>query len=95
MDDSGYGFDNIADVLTLSPALLERYMSVARQVSSMAVGDPKMKPTEEQFTPLRDPPSSFRRNTRVERVSSDLPFNSRGGISFQYYFPLDAKYVFA
>ena len=34
VDDSGYGFDNIADVLTLSPALLERYMSVARQVSS-------------------------------------------------------------
>ena len=60
VDDSGYGFDNIADVLSLSPALLERYMSAARLVSALAVGDMKMKPAEEQFTPLRDPPSNFR-----------------------------------
>jgi hypothetical protein len=93
VDDSGYGFDNIADVLTLSPALLERYMSVARQVSSVAVGDLKMKPAEEQYLPLRDPPSNFRRPTRLERVSDDLPFNSRGGLSFQHYFPVDAEYV--
>jgi hypothetical protein len=94
VDDSGYGFDNIADVLSLSPALLERYLSVARLVSALAVGDPKMKPTEDQFLPLRDPPSDFRRPSRSERVSSDLPFNSRGGLSFQYYFPVDAEYVF-
>src|SRR5215204_4738712 len=49
VDDSGYGFDNIADVLSISPALLERYMSVARQVSALAVGDPKTKPAEEQY----------------------------------------------
>src|SRR5258708_5290716 len=36
-DDSGYGFDNIGDVLSASPALLERYMSVARLVSRLAV----------------------------------------------------------
>jgi hypothetical protein len=94
VDDSGYGFDNIADVLSLSPALLERYMSVARRVSSLAVGDLEMKPAEEQFVPLRDPPSNFRRVTRTERASSDLPFNSRGGLSFEYYFPLDAEYLF-
>ncbi|MEX2260835.1 MAG: DUF1592 domain-containing protein [Bryobacteraceae bacterium] len=93
VDDSGYGFDNIADVLSMSPALLERYMSAARRISRLAVGDPKMKPEEEQFLPLRDPPSSFRRGTRNERVSYDLPFNSRGGLSFQYYFPLDAEYA--
>src|SRR5438270_2772667 len=39
VDDSGYGFDNIGDVLSLSPILLERYMSVARMVSRTAVGD--------------------------------------------------------
>jgi hypothetical protein len=93
VDDSGYGFDNIADVLSMSPALLERYMSAARKVSRLAVGDPKMKAEEEQFAPLRDPPSAFRRGTRNERVSYDLPFNSRGGLSFEYYFPLDAEYV--
>jgi cytochrome c551/c552 len=93
VDDSGYGFDNIADVLSMSPLLLDRYMSAARRVSRLAVGDQKMKPEEEQFLPLRDPPSSFRRGTRNERVSDELPFNSRGGLSFQYYFPLDAEYV--
>jgi mono/diheme cytochrome c family protein len=94
VDDSGYGFDNIADVLSMSPALLERYMSAARRISSLAVGDLKMKPAEEQFQPLRDPPSNFRRPSRIERVSGDLPFNSRGGLSFEHYFPLDAEYAF-
>src|ERR1035441_5410234 len=35
VDDSGYGFDNIGDVLSVSPALLEKYMSVARMVSRL------------------------------------------------------------
>ncbi len=39
-DDSGGGFDNITDVLTVSPLLLERYLSAARKVSRLAVGDP-------------------------------------------------------
>lgn len=94
VDDSGYGFDNIADVLSLSPALLERYIASARLVSSLAVGDIKMKPAEEQFIPLRDPPSNFRRPSRAERMSQDLPFNSRGGLSIQHYFPVDAEYLF-
>src|SRR5215475_1601547 len=84
VDDSGYGFDNIGDVLTISPALLEKYMSVARKVSRLAVGDPEVKPSEERFQP--------RRMGRSERVSDDLPFYSRGGLSFQYYFPLDGEY---
>jgi mono/diheme cytochrome c family protein len=84
VDDSGYGFDNIGDVLSVSPALLERYMSSARAVSRMAVGDPNLKAGEEEF--------SARRGPRNERISDDLPFDSRGGISFSYYFPLDAEY---
>jgi hypothetical protein len=85
VDDSGYGFDNIGAVLTLSPALLEKYMSVARKVSRLAVGDLAIKPTEERFQP--------RRLGRNERVSDDLPFYSRGGLSVQYYFPLDGEYL--
>src|SRR5215468_5103672 len=84
VDDSGYGFDNIGEVLTLSPALLEKYISMARKVSRLAVGDPEVKPSEERFQP--------RRMGRSERVSDDLPFYSRGGLSFQYYFPLDGEY---
>jgi mono/diheme cytochrome c family protein len=85
VDDSGYGFDNIGEVLTISPALLEKYISVARKVSRLAVGDPAIKSSEERFQP--------RRMGRSERVSDDLPFYSRGGLSFQYYFPLDGEYL--
>jgi mono/diheme cytochrome c family protein len=85
VDDSGYGFDNIGDVLTLSPALLEKYMSSARRISRLAVGDRTIKPAEERFQP--------RRVGRNERVSDDLPFFSRGGLSVQHYFPLDGEYL--
>jgi len=85
VDDSGHGFDNIGEVLTISPALLEKYISVARRVSRLAVGDSAVKPSEERFQP--------RRMGRGDRVSDDLPFYSRGGLSFQYYFPLDGEYL--
>jgi hypothetical protein len=88
VDDSGYGFDNIGDVLSFSPALLERYMSAARRVSRTAIGDLSIKPGDEEFQ-ARALGMAGRRN---ERVSDDLPFDSRGGMSFRYYFPLDAEY---
>ena len=91
VDDSGYGFDNIADVLSVSPALLERYMSVARMVSRLAVGDPGIKPSEEEFQPAEASRGS-RQQANV-RASDDLPFDSAGGMSFSYYFPLDGEYV--
>ena len=87
IDDTGYGFDNIGDVLSLSPILLEKYMSVARMVSRLAVGDTDVKPAREEFTV----PRTFR-GARNDRVSDDLPFDSRGGLSFHYYFPLDGEY---
>ena len=55
VDDSGYGFDNIGAVLSVSPALLDRYLSVARKISRLAVGDPTLKPIEEAFEPRRPP----------------------------------------
>src|SRR5262249_20732838 len=86
-------------VLSMSPALLERYLSVARTVSRLAVGDLKTRPGEERYLPLKDPPtqvpavSAYRRSVnRLERVSPDLPFGSRGGLSVSHYFPLDAEY---
>jgi cytochrome c551/c552 len=86
-DDSGYGFDNIGDVLSLSPVLIDRYMSVARLVSHLAVGDTKTKPTEDVFEPVKS------RRART-RVSDDLPFDSSGGLSVTYHFPVDAEYLF-
>jgi hypothetical protein len=85
-DDTGYGFDNIGEVLSMAPVLIERYISVARTVSRLAVGDPAIKPESVEFRP---PKNSRRR----ERVSDDLPFDSAGGLSVSYWFPLDAEYV--
>lgn len=85
-DDTGYGFDNIGEVLSMAPVLIERYMSVARTVSRVAVGDEAVKPESIEFRP---PKNSQRRG----RVSDDLPFDSSGGLSVSYRFPLDAEYV--
>src|ERR1035438_1798064 len=65
-DDTGYGFDNIGEVLSLAPVLIERYMSVARTVSRLAVGDEAVKAESVEFRP---PKNSRRR----ERASDDLP----------------------
>lgn len=95
LDDSGYGFDNIGDVLSLSPILLERYMSTARYVARVAVGDTEIKPVIDTFAPPREPRVKGRKATAVnERISDDLPFDSAGGLAFQYVFPVDADYVF-
>jgi cytochrome c551/c552 len=90
VDDSGYGFDNIAAVLSTSPALLDRYLSAAHKVSRLAVGDVSQKPVEEIYDARRDP----LKGSRNERLSDDLPFDSRAGIVARHYFPLDAEYVF-
>ena len=86
VDDSGYGFDNVADVLSVSPSLLERYLSVAKKVSRIAVGELTLKPGDEEFNnPVK---------AGKERASNDLPFGTQGGMSVSYYFPVDAEYVF-
>ena len=90
-DDTGYGFDNIGDVLSMSPMLVERYLAVARTVSRLAVGDATRKPEVNEFTMPR---TGGGRPARSERASDDLPFNSAGGMSFDYQFPVDAEYVF-
>jgi Protein of unknown function (DUF1592)/Protein of unknown function (DUF1588)/Protein of unknown function (DUF1587)/Protein of unknown function (DUF1585)/Protein of unknown function (DUF1595)/Planctomycete cytochrome C len=85
-DDSGYGFDNIGDVLTVSPVLLEKYLLAAARVSRVAVGDPSLAPTSTEY---EIPPATV----QTERESSDLPIGSRGGLAIRHHFPLDAEYV--
>src|SRR5271154_4219841 len=55
VDNTSFGFDNIADVLSMSPSLLERYVSAGRSISRLAVGDLKVKPTKDRYEPPRDP----------------------------------------
>jgi mono/diheme cytochrome c family protein len=49
-DDTGYGFDNIGDVLTISPVLMEKYLAAAERLAARAIGaDPLPKPIEVQY----------------------------------------------
>jgi mono/diheme cytochrome c family protein len=85
-DDSGYGFDNIGDVLTVSPVLLEKYLSAAATISRQAIGDRSLAPTSTEFS---IPPATV----QTERESRELPIGSRGGIAVHHHFPVDAEYV--
>jgi hypothetical protein len=87
VDESGFGFDNMADLLSMSTALLERYLSSARTVSRLAIGDLKMKAEETSYG------SSVRSLKRAPNAE-DLPLGAAGGQSFKHYFPLDGEYQF-
>ena len=86
-DDTADGsFDNFADVLSISTAHLERYMSVARQITRLATGLPPAQPALERFEiPLHV--------LQDDRQSEDLPLGSRGGIAVHYDFPVDGEYL--
>ena len=84
-DNADLGFDNMADILSVSPALLDRYIFAARRISRLAVGDPTFEPTTEIYAV---PSMRF----QDLRMSEDLPFGSRGGIAIRHNFPLDAEY---
>ena len=79
-------FDNFADVLSISTAHLERYLSVARQVTRVATGLPPASPGNERFEiPLFV--------MQDDRQSEDLPLGSRGGIAIRHNFPVDGAYL--
>lgn len=86
-DESGYGFDNIADVLSVTPGLLERYMFAAQKISRLAVADTTMRPVTEIFKVRAWP--TLEQN---DRMSDDLPFRSRGGTAVRHFFPVDGEY---
>jgi hypothetical protein len=92
-DDSGYGFDNIADVLSVSPALMDRYLSVAGKVSRLALGLGSDQPTTTTYLLPKDG-SILNQGVPSydERMSINLPLDSRGGGAFNYYAPYDGIY---
>jgi hypothetical protein len=79
------GFDNVASVLSVSPALLESYLSAASTVSRLAIGDPTINPVVDTFKI----PTAL---VQDDRTSDRLPFGSRGGTAIRYLFPLDGEY---
>src|SRR5262245_52334573 len=80
-------FDNFGDVLSISTAHLDRYMSVARQVTRLATSLPPANPTTETFeVPLH--------LVQDDRRGEDLALGSRGGVAVLFAFAVDAKYSF-
>ncbi len=86
-DDASYGFDNIGDALTVSPTLMEAYMSAARKISRLAIGDAAIRPVVEIYEVPRY-------TMQDRRMSEDLPFGSRGGTAIRHHFPVDGDYDF-
>jgi hypothetical protein len=86
-DSDRHGFDNVASTLSVSPTLLERYMSAARKLSRLAVGVASPAATSETY-----------RGVVLEleddwlNASEDLPFGSRGGVAVRHNFPVDGEY---
>jgi hypothetical protein len=86
-DGSSQGFDNLAEALAVSPALIQGYVSAALKISRLAVGDKTMAPSQVTFTP---PPGLAQ-----DRHIDGLPLGTRGGLLIRHTFPLDAEYDFA
>ncbi len=82
-DDSGYGFDNIGDILTISPVLMEKYVSAAERIAARAIGaDPLPKPLEVQYhakdKTIRRP--DFSNIEATHRVDFDGEYTVRVGL---------------
>ncbi|MDT0596088.1 DUF1592 domain-containing protein [Glaciecola petra] len=95
-DDSGYGFDNNADVLGVSTTLLERYISIAGKLSRQATGVVGDTASKKNYLIPKDGPV---KNSGVPsfnlRMHDDLPLDSRGGGSVDFYAPIAGKYEIA
>jgi hypothetical protein len=85
-DDSSAGFDNNADVLGLSPVLLESYLTAGERISALAVGDLKTPPMGELFR--------VRQDESQDRHVEGLPLGTVGGLLIETTLPLDGEYQF-
>jgi len=88
LDDAGYGFDNIGDVLSVSPLLMEKYLAAARAVSQAAVYglSAPAKPTKLiRF---------MSKKSQDDPTPNALPFSYRGAAYGKFNFPVEAEYEF-
>ena len=84
-DNSASGFDNVAEVLFVSPTLLEGYLAAAQKISRLAVGDPTM--------PLLVNVHTLHHELPQDAWFEGLPFGTRGGTVIPTYLPLDGEYA--
>ena len=84
-DDESSGFDNIADVLKMSPSLMERYLSASWNISRVAIGNPEIAPTTQTYR--------VRPDLSQDQHIEGMPLGTRGGMLVKHTFPLDAEYT--
>ena len=84
-DDSADGFDNNADILGVSPALLERYLAAAARISALAVGSPRITASSDTYR--------VRGDASQTDHQEGLPLGTRGGVAALHTFPLDGEYI--
>src|SRR5207244_12120944 len=80
------GFDNVADVLGVSPLLIQGYVSAAAKISRLAIGDPEISADKATYRLPRG-------LTQADHIEG-LPLGTRGGMLIQHVFPLDGEYDF-
>jgi len=85
-DNAAYGFDNVADALGSSPALLQAYLSAARRISAVAVGDPRASTGSQTY--------SARQDLSQGHHLDGLPLGTVGGVRAVHTFPVDGEYEF-
>ena len=85
-DNASSGFDNLADLLFVSPTAMERYLDAAEKISRLAVGDPAAP----VMVNIYNLPDEQPQTGRVD----ELPFGTRGGVAIRSHFPLDGEYTF-
>jgi hypothetical protein len=85
-DNNSDGFDTNGDTLGNSPSLVEAYVNAASKLARRAVGDRHIALKQVDHRP----PAGWSQRARID----GMPFNSRGGFSFEGEFPLDGEYEF-
>jgi hypothetical protein len=85
-DDSSEGFDNVADVLGMSPQLVQSYISASSKISRLAVGDTEISADKATYRV----PRGLVQTDHIE----GLPLGTRGGLRIHHVFPLDGEYDF-
>jgi cytochrome c551/c552 len=84
-DDSSEGFDNVAEALAISPALVERYTAAALKISKLAIGNMLASASTVTYRAAAD----FSQSGHIE----GLPLGTIGGMLVKHNFPLDAEYA--
>ncbi|WP_051003787.1 DUF1592 domain-containing protein [Sphingobium sp. SYK-6] len=83
-DPSTKGFDNIGEILTTSPALVQGYLNAGMRISRLAVGDPTMASARRAFPVPQKLDNS--------RYIAGLPLGTRGGVRLNVLFPVEGDY---